>query len=308
MKKKLWSFFRFIKQVFTEFIADNVLKYSASLAYYTILSLAPLLIIIMYISGLLFGKVAISGELYSQLKDLVGSSAALEVQAAIQNIHLSKGNVLATTLGAIILFVGATGIFGEMQDSLNKIWGLRTKTRKVWWKLFIDRAISFSLIISLGFVLIVSLLVNALVAAISAKVGSIFLGTGEEVLTILDNVTSLAITTLLFGTIFKVLPDAKIKWKDVLIGALITSLLFMLGKYAIGYYLVKSNLADIYGAAGSVMIMMIWVYYSSAILYLGAVFTKVYASNFGGKIYPSEYSVWIKIEEVPVPDVTLNEK
>jgi membrane protein len=308
MKKKIWSFLRFIKQVFTEFIADNILKYSASLAYYTILSLAPLLIIIMYISGLLFGKVAISGELYDQMKDLVGSSAALEVQSAIQNIHLSKGNVLATTLGAIILFIGATGIFGEMQDSLNKIWGLRTKTRKVWWKLFIDRAISFSLIISLGFVLIVSLLVNALVAAISAKVGSIFLGTGEEVLMILDNVTSLAITTLLFGTIFKVLPDAKIRWKDVLIGALITSLLFMLGKYAIGYYLVKSNLADIYGAAGSVMIMMIWVYYSSAILYLGAVFTKVYASNFGGKIYPSDYSVWIKIEEVPVPDVTLNEK
>ncbi len=294
--------------MFTEFIADNILKYSASLAYYTILSLAPLLIIIMYISGLLFGKVAISGELYDQMKDLVGSSAALEVQSAIQNIHLSKGNVLATTLGAIILFIGATGIFGEMQDSLNKIWGLRTKTRKVWWKLFIDRAISFSLIISLGFVLIVSLLVNALVAAISAKVGSIFLGTGEEVLMILDNVTSLAITTLLFGTIFKVLPDAKIRWKDVMIGALITSLLFMLGKYAIGYYLVKSSLADIYGAAGSVMIMMIWVYYSSAILYLGAVFTKVYASNFGGKIYPSDYSVWIKIEEVPVPDVTLNEK
>ncbi|MEO7263440.1 MAG: YihY/virulence factor BrkB family protein [Ferruginibacter sp.] len=308
MKKKIWSFFRFIKQVFTEFIADNILKYSASLAYYTILSLAPLLIIIMYISGLLFGKVAISGELYDQMKDLVGSSAALELQSAIQNIHLSKGNLLATTLGAIILFIGATGIFGEMQDSLNKIWGLRTKTRKVWWKLLIDRAISFSLIISLGFVLIVSLLVNALVAAISAKVGSVFLGTGEEVLMILDNVTSLAITTLLFGTIFKVLPDAKIRWKDVMIGALITSLLFMLGKYAIGYYLVKSNLADIYGAAGSVMIMMIWVYYSSAILYLGAVFTKVYASNFGGKIYPSDYSVWIKIEEVPVPDVTLNEK
>ncbi|MEO6405622.1 MAG: YihY/virulence factor BrkB family protein [Ferruginibacter sp.] len=308
MKKKIWSFFRFNKQVFTEFIADNVLKYSASLAYYTILSLAPLLIIILYICGLLFGKVAISGELYNQMKDLVGNSAALEVQSAIQNIHLSKGNVLATSLGAIILFIGATGIFGEMQDSLNKIWGLRTKTRKVWWKLLLDRAISFSLIISLGFVLIVSLLINALVAAISTKVGSIFLGTGEEVLMILDNITSVAITTLLFGTIFKVLPDAKIKWKDVMIGALITSLLFMLGKYAIGYYLVKSNLADIYGAAGSVMIMMIWVYYSSAILYLGAVFTKVYASNFGGKIYPSDFAVWIKIEEVPVPDVTLNEK
>ena len=308
MKKKLGSFIRFLKQVFTEFIADNVLKYSASLAYYTILSFAPLLIMILYLSGLLFGKEAISGELYNQMKDMIGKSAALEVQTTIQHIHLSKGNILATTLGGIILFIGATGIFGEMQDSLNRIWGLRTKTRKVWWKLLVDRAISFSLILSLGFVLLVSLLINALVAAISNRIGSIFLGTGEEVLLILDNLASLAITTLLFGTIFKVLPDAKIKWRDVLIGALITSLLFSLGKYAIGYYLIKSNVADIYGAAGSVMIMMIWVYYSSAILYLGAVFTKVYATNHGGKIYPNDYSVWIKIEEVPVSDVVLNEK
>jgi len=307
MKNKLLFFFRFNKQVITEFIGDNVLKYSASLAYYTILSLAPLLVIVLFLAGSLFGREAISGQLYSEINDMVGSAAALEIQSAIAKIHLSSDNVFATTVGVIILVIGATGIFGEMQDSLNKIWGLRTKTRKVWWKLIVDRLISFSLILSLGFVLIVSLALNAVVAALSARIGNLFAGMGETVLIVIDNLISLFVTTLLFGTIFKVLPDAKIKWKDVMIGAFITSLLFMLGKYGIGLYLGKSKLSSIYGAAGSVMIIMIWVYYSSAILYLGAVFTKVYATNFGGKIFPNDYSVWIKMEEVPVPAVTLKE-
>jgi membrane protein len=307
MKRKLLFFFRFNKQVITEFIGDNVLKYSASLAYYTILSLAPLLVIVLFLAGSIFGREAISGQLYLEINDMVGSAAAMEIQSAIAKIHLSSDNVFATTIGVIILVIGATGIFGEMQDSLNKIWGLRTKTRKVWWKLLLDRLISFSLILSLGFVLIVSLALNAVVATLSSKIGSMFAGMGETVLLVIDNIISLFITTVLFGTIFKVLPDAKIKWKDVMIGAFITSLLFMLGKYGIGLYLGKSKLSSIYGAAGSVMIIMIWVYYSSAILYLGAVFTKVYATNFGGKIYPNDYSVWIKMEEVPVSTVTLKE-
>lgn len=307
MKNKLIFFFRFNKQVITEFIGDNVLKYSASLAYYTILSLAPLLVIVLFLCGTLFGREAVTGQLYGEINDMVGSAAALEIQQAIAKIHLSSDNVFATTIGVIILVIGATGIFGEMQDSLNKIWGLRTKARKVWWKLLLDRLISFSLILSLGFVLIVSLALNALVAALSTRISEIFDSMGETVLVLIDNVISVCITTVLFGTIFKVLPDAKIKWKDVMVGAFITSLLFMLGKYGIGLYLGKSKLASIYGAAGSVMIIMIWVYYSSAILYLGAVFTKVYATNFGGKIYPNDYSVWIKTEEVPVPGVTLKE-
>ncbi len=307
MKKYAIGFFKFNKQVISEFIADNVLKYSASLAYYTILSLAPLLIIILTVTGKLFGKEAISGELYAEIKDLVGPDAALQVQTAIQNIHLSNGNFVATSIGLVILLIGATGIFSEIQDSLNRIWGLKLTTKKVWWKLFIDRLISFSLILSLGFVLIVSLALNALVAALSSKISQWFSAPGETLLWIMDNLISLFITTVLFGTIFKVLPDAKIKWKDVLIGAIITSSLFTLGKYAIGFYLGQSNIANIYGAAGSVMILMIWVYYSAAILYLGAVFTKVYATNFGGKIYPNDYSVWIKIEEIPVNKPIIHE-
>jgi membrane protein len=307
MKKHVVSFFRFNKQVFSEFIGDNVVKYSASLAYYTVLSLAPLLVIILTVTGFIFGKEVISGQLYFQLNKLVGHEAALQLQEIIKNVKLSGNNFFATTVTVIVLLIGATGIFGEIQDSLNKIWGLRLKSKRSWWKVLLDRVISFSLIISLGFVLIVSLLLNALAAAISGKIADFLPGLGDSLLFIIDTGISLTITTIVFGAIFKVLPDAKIKWRDVLTGAFITSCLFLLGKYAIGYYLGQSNLGSVYGAAGSVIILMVWVYYSSAILYLGAVFTKVYATNFGGKIQPSDFSVWIKTEEIPVAKVQLKD-
>ena len=305
MKFRVVTFFKFIKQVVVEFAGDNVLKYSASLAYYTVLSIAPLLVIILTIMGSLFGREAISGELYKEIHKLVGSEAAIQIQTSIQNIHLSSHNTFATTIGLIVLLIGATGIFGEIQDSLNRIWGLKIKTRKVWWKLLIDRVISFSLILSLGFVLIVSLVLSALAAAISERVITWFPGMGDALLFFIDTGISLVITTVLFGAIFKVLPDARIKWRDVLTGAFITACLFLVGKYGIGLYLGKSNIGSIYGAAGSIMILMIWVYYSSAILYLGAVVTKVYATDFGGNIHPNNYSVWIKTEEVPVAEPVL---
>ena len=308
ISRKLKAFYNFNKHVITEYIADNVLKYSASLSYYTTLSLAPVIIIIISVSGILFGKEAMRGEIYGQISGLVGSEAALQIQSIIQNIHLNSNTPFATTISLIVLLIGATGIFGEMQDSLNKIWGLKTKTRKVWWKILLDRIISFSLILSIGFVLTVSLILNALIAALSSKLNGVILGAGDTMLPFIDTILSIGITMCMFATIFKVLPDAKIKWKDVFIGAFITAVLFTLGKFAIGFYLGESNLTSVYGAAGSIIIIMIWIYYSSAILYLGAVFTKVYASCYGGKIYPNEYAVWVKIEEVPVQHVTLNEK
>lgn len=308
MRKKVIGFFKFIKQVIVEYIADNVLKYSASLAYYTTLSLAPMLIIIITVSGWLFGKEAMKGEVYGEINGMVGSEAALQIQSTIQNIHLNSNTPFATTVSLIILLIGATGIFGEIQDSLNKIWGLKTTSKRIWWKLILDRLISFSIILSLGFVLVVSLALNAVVAAVSKKLTVYMGGAGETFILVIDNILSVIITTIMFATIFKILPDAKIKWKDVLIGAFITSILFMIGKLAIGFYLGHSNLTSVFGAAGSVIVVMIWVYYSSAILYLGAVFTKVFATDFGGKIYPNDYAVWIKVEEVPVSNVTLNEE
>ncbi|MFC4263008.1 YihY/virulence factor BrkB family protein [Ferruginibacter yonginensis] len=307
MKQKLFVFGGFLKQVLVEFIGDNILKYSASLAYYTMLSIAPLLVIVLTVMGTFFGKEAVNGELYNQINKLVGSEAAMQIQTSIQNIHLYKDNVFATTIGVVVLIIGATGIFGEIQDSLNRIWGLKLKAQRAWWKVLIDRLISFSLIISLGFVLIVSLVLNAIAAAISGKISSLIPGVGNVLVLVIDSGVSLIITTFLFGAIFKILPDAKIKWKDVGIGALITAGLFLLGKFGIGYYLGQSKIGSIYGAAGSIMILMIWVYYSATILYLGAVFTKVYATNFGGKIYPSEYSVWVKVAEIPMQTVQLKD-
>lgn len=300
--------FHFLKQVFSEYIADNVLKYSASLAYYTTLSIAPMIIIMISVVGFFFGKEAMEGKVYNEINGLVGNGAAMQIEQMIQNIHINSNTPVATVFGITVLIIGATGIFGEMQDSLNKIWGLKVKSTRAWWMIIIDRLVSFSLIISLGFVLLVSLILSAIVAAITGKIRLLLGGTGENLIMISDYTLSLILTTATFAVIFKILPDAKIKWKDVFIGALITSVLFLVGKIIIGKYLGASNFSTVFGAAGSVIIIMIWVYYSSAILYLGAVFTKVYATNFGGKIFPNEYSTWIKVKEIPTTSVSLNEK
>ncbi len=308
MKKKIKGIYSYLKQVFTEFIEDDILKYSASLAYYTVFSLAPVLIVIISICGVLFGKEAIQGQVYGQIKGLVGGAAAIQIQDTIKNIHLTGSNIFATIISIIVLLIGATGIFGEVQDSLNKIWGLRVKTRKTWWKLILNRLLSFSLIISIGFIMMVSLLLNAIVSAFGNFLARYFSEFSVILVQIIDNVLTFVITTFLFSLMFKMLPDAKIKWKDVLVGGLITSVFFTLGKLAIGYYLGSSNIATVYGAAGSIMIIMVWVYYSSIILYLGAEFTKVYAKLFGGKIYPNEYAIWIKTEEIQVANPVLKNK
>ena len=300
--------YHFIKQVIAEFIDDNVMKYSASLAYYTVFSLAPMLIIMIKICGTLFGQEAVEGRVYVEIKDLVGGPAAMQIQDTIKNIHLTKNSPVASVFSIIVLIIGGTGIFGEIQDSLNKIWGLKVIAKKAWWKLIINRLLSFSLIISLGFVFIVSLLLNALIAVIGTRLNNVLSGSGKIFIPLIDNALSFSITTLLFAIIFKVLPDAKIKWKDITIGAFVTAILFTLGKLGIGYYLGRTNLASIYGAAGSVIIIMLWAYYSSVILYLGAEFTKVYANEHGTSILPSEYSEWIKIKEIPVQEVTLKKE
>ena len=306
MKKKVITLYNYLSQVIHSFIADNVLKYSASLAYYTIFSLIPMLVIIIAIFGNLFGKESIEGQLYNQLKNLIGSNASLQIQESIKAIHLSGQSTGAAIISGIILLVGATGIFGEIQDSLNKIWGLRVKAKKVWWKLILDRLVSFSLIISLGFIMLVSLSINAIALAIGQRISNLVSTNFTHTIPYIENTLSFIISIFLFALIFKVLPDAKIKWKDVGVGAFITSILFSAGKIAIGYYLGQSNVANIYGAGSSIMIILVWAYYSSMILYLGAEFTKVYAATFGGKIFPNNYSEWIVVKETPVDNIKLN--
>jgi membrane protein len=297
-----------IKQVFKEFSADNILKYSASLAYYTVFSIAPLLVVLTSSFGLIFGKEAIQGQIYQQLNMLVGSNAAIQIQEMIKNVHLSGNNFVGTVVSIIILVIGATSIFGEIQDSINKIWGLKIKPRRVWWQLVITRLLSFSLILSLGFVMIVSLILNALLAAFGTFIARFINNYSVYFIQVSDALLSLVVSSFLFALIYKVLPDAKVKWRDVLFGGLITGIFFTLGKLGIGYYLGRSNITSLYGAAGSIIIFMVWVYYSSIILYLGAEFTKVYAKLYGEKISPNEYAEFIRIEEKPTASPQLKNK
>lgn len=297
MRKRLIKTYSYIRQVFKEFSADNILKYSASLAYYTVFSIAPLLVIISTLSGIFFGKEAVNGQVYKQLNELVGNAAALQIQDIIKNIHLTGNNFVASVISIIILLIGATSIFGEVQDSLNKIWGLRVKTKKIWWKLILTRLLSFSLILTIGFIMIVSLILNAIVSAFGDFLSRYIHHFSVYFIETTEAALSFLVASFLFSLMFKLLPDAKIKWKDVLFGGFITAIFFTLGKIGIAYYLGKSNLTTLYGAAGSIIIIMVWVYYSSIILYLGAEFTKVHANLFGRKIQPNEFAEWIVTEE-----------
>jgi len=308
MKRRVKYIFLYVRQVFKEFSADNILKYSASLAYYTVFSIAPLLVIVSTLSGIFFGKEAVNGEVYNQLKDLVGNAAAIQIQDIIKNIHLTGNNFFASVISIVILLIGATSIFGEVQDSLNKIWGLRVKTKKIWWRLIVTRLLSFSLIVSIGFIMIVSLILNAIVSAFGNFLSKYIHHFSVYLIETVEAVLSFLVATFLFSLMFKLLPDAKIRWKDVIFGGFITAIFFTLGKLAIGYYLGKSNLTTLYGAAGSIIIIMVWVYYSSIILYLGAEFTKVHANLFGRKIQPNEYAEWVTIEEKPILTPQLKKK
>lgn len=308
MKKKLVSIGLVVKDVLKEFSADNIFKYSASLSYYTVFSIAPLLVVLTTLFGFLFGKEAMQGRVYEQLNNFVGSKAAIQIQEIIRNIHLSKNSFVATVISLIILLIGATSIFGEIQDSINKIWGLEIKQRKVWWKLVLNRLLSFSLIITIGVIMIVSLLLNAIVAALGKFIGKFIAGYSLYFIQISEAVLSLVVLTFLFALIFKILPDAKIHWRDVLFGGLITAIFFTLGKMGINFYIQKSNLTSIYGAAGSIIIFMVWVYYSSIILYLGAEFTKVYTKLYGKNISPNDYAKWVTIEKKTVSSPELKNK
>ena len=285
-----------LKNTTLEFIDDNAIKLSAALAYYTIFALPPLLIIIITICGFFFGEEAVTGQLYGQINTLVGNDAAIQIQGAIKNVELSGNNVFVTIFGITMLLIGASGVFAEIQSSINYIWGLRAKPNKGLKKFIQNRIMSFSMIVSLGFLMIVSLSVNTILDIVNTRLKLYFPESTIYLFYVVNSVIVFSIITLLFAIIFRTLPDGIIKWRDACLGASCTAVLFMIGKFAIGFYLGNSTIASIYGAAGSVIIILIWVYYSSIILYFGAEFTKVYAKTYGGKISPNEYSVEIKKE------------
>jgi membrane protein len=296
------------KNSFQGFSDDKVLKLSGSLAYTMVFSMGPLILIIITTSSFFFGREAIEGRIYGQLEGFLGHDTALQLQDIIKHAAISGKSTLATVIGVIFLFIGATGIFSEIQDSINTIWGLKPKPKKGWVAFLKNRLLSFSVIIGLGFLLLVSLAISALLEAFGSHLRILFPGISAILLYIINLSISICVSWFIFAVIFKVLPDAIIQWKDVWVGALATTLLFLLGKFAISFYISKSNVGSTYGTAGSLVVLLLWIYYSSVILYFGAEFTMSYAMQYGNPIKPAEYAVTFKEIEVEKGDMTVQEK
>ena len=283
-----------------DFFQQKVLKLSAALAYYTIFALPGLLIIIIWISELFYGRETVEGSVFHLIQGLVGPRAAADIQLAIRQATESSGGWVATITGLVALVIGATSIFSEIQDSINRIWHLRAKPRKGkgLLKLVLNRLLSFSMIITLGFILLVSLVINGAMDILLDALMSRYPDLTVLLVYLLNLLFTFGIAFLIFAAIFKVLPDARVKWKHVRIGATVTALLFLAGKFLISYYLGNTRMTSAYGAAGSVIGILLWVFYSSAILYFGAVFTHAYVLFRGSRIYPNSYAVWVQQIEV----------
>lgn len=284
------SFIEVIKDTLAGFSEFKILKMSASLAYITVFSLAPLLLVILFICDVFWGREAIEGAIYTQMKGFVGSSGAEQIQFMIQNLALSQNGTIAAVIGVGTLIFAATSVFAEIQDSINTIWGLRPKKRSGIWPFIKARLLSFGVIGSLGFILLVALGVSTLLDGISSQLSTTYTEMNVIFFYLINLFVTLVITSLLFGAIFTILPDADITWKQIRVAALTTTVLFMLGKFVISIYIANSNIANVYGAAGSIVVLMVWVYYSSVILYLGATFAKCYAMKFADPIKPSKYA------------------
>src|SRR5215471_14594188 len=274
------AFLGLLKSACLEWNNDNVPRMGAALAYYTIFSLAPLLIIAISIAGLAFGMKAAQGGITGQIEGFLGPDGAKTVEGLIQSAYRPARSVIASTLAISALFVGASGMFFELEDALNTIWRTTRAPKRPIQQIFKIRLLSIGMVLGVGFLLLVSLLLSAALAGLSKYAGDLF-KVPEFVLPVGDILSSLLVMTALFAMIFKLLPSARIHWSDVWVGAALTSLLFTAGKFVIGFYVGKSISASAYGAAGSLVVVVACVYYSALLLYYGAEFTRLYAHRFG---------------------------
>ncbi|MEO7394680.1 MAG: YihY/virulence factor BrkB family protein [Chitinophagaceae bacterium] len=295
---RIKSIIALLKESFKGFSSYKVPKLSASLAYYTIFSLGPLLIVIIFLCTIFLGREAVEGSIYTQIQGFVGDDAAKQIENIIKNASVTGKGTLAAVIGIITLLIGATSVFGEIQSSINDIWGLKAKPKLGWGHLIKNRLLSFGIIGSLGFLLLVSLAITAFVEVLNNQLKNILPGITVVFFYIINIILTTGITTLLFAVIFKVLPDAKIRWRNVWLGAFCTATLFIIGKFVISFYISKSSIGTTYGAAGSLVVLLVWIYYSSMILYFGAIFTKNYAVKQEGAIIPNEYAVTAENVEI----------
>ncbi|MEO5572719.1 MAG: YihY/virulence factor BrkB family protein [Bacteroidia bacterium] len=280
------------KTAFKKWWARDPVSESSIIAYNAIFSLPGLLVVVITIAGYFFGGDAVSGRLHSQVAQSMGTDTADQVQSMVAFANKSKDSIWATIMGIAVILVGATGVFVQLQKTLNNIWEVKASTTKSGiWSLLKTRVFSFGLIITIAFLLLISLVLSSLLSALSAWVSQHWSESLLIIFQILNVVFSLAIITVLFAMMFKFLPDAKIKWRSVWIGAFITSLLFVLGKSALGLYFGKTDPGSGYGAAGSIILILLWTSYSSMIVFFGAEFTKVYSDTQYGEIPSSENAV-----------------
>jgi membrane protein len=282
-----------MKKAAVDFNNDNGFKLAASLSYSMIFSIAPLLIVVISLVGIFWGEQAVEGHIYQQIKDLVGVNPAAQIQDIIRNIQQSRHSVTGAIIGGAVLVIGATGVFTEIQGSINYMWCIQSKPKKGWLKFLMNRLLSFSLIVAFGFISMVSLVINSLMDVLSDDLKRFFSHLTVYFFFVFNSLLVLAAVVVLFMVVFRILPDAIIRWTDAFVGAVFTAILFMLGKFMIGVYLGHSNITHLYGAAASIIVILTWVYYSSIILYYGAEFTRSYAILSGGGIRPSETAVFI---------------
>lgn len=261
---------------------DDVPRLGASLAYYTLFAVSPILIIVIAIAGTVYGPDAVRGQIVGEISGLIGRQGAEAIQALLQGAHRDTTGTLAVIIGTATLIIAASGAFLELQHALNTIFRVKTDPKKSGIeRLLLSRIRSFGLVVSIGFLLLVSLIVSAALAALGSRIQR-SVGGGETLLQISNLIITLGVMTLLFGLIYRLLPDVRLAWRDVWIGAFVTSLLFSIGKLLIGLYLGHSSVASSYGAAGSVVVLLVWVYYSAQVILLGAEFTRVYAERSNG--------------------------
>jgi membrane protein len=280
--KEVW---KLLVKSFNQFNDLNGLKLSAALSYYTVFSIAPLLIVIISLAAVFFGRAAVEGSVYHQISGLVGSDAALQIQNIIRNTQNSSHGKLGGIIGTIILILGASGVFSEIQGSINYLWSIPPPKKKAFLVAVLRKLVSFSLLIGVAFLLMVSLTANALVDLLSDRLKGLFSDSLVNLFYFANIGMILLVISSMFMLIFKILPNSSLSWKNAFVGAIVTSILFLFGKFVIGYYLGQSKIGTTYGTTASIVILMLWIYYSSIILYFGACFTSAYAGSHGHPIH-----------------------
>ena len=289
MRLRIKSTFRLLKEAVKEWQEDKVSLLAAALAYYTVFSITPLLVIAIAIAGAVFGRDAARGEILEQINSLVGEQGAQAIEVGLNNANQPELSSVASIISVVVLLIGASGVFAQLQEALNTVWDVKAKPDQGIWNFIRKRLLSFGMVLAIGFLLLVSLILSAVLSGVSKLQINLLPGI-TPVWQLLNFAISFGFITLLFALIYYYLPDVKILWKDVWIGAIMTALLFSIGKFAIGLYLGRGSLGSAYGAAGSLIVFLAWVFYSAQILLFGAELTQVYARKRGRSIRPNSHA------------------